>query len=540
MKKYMLALSVCLFLAACVFYYKQSDTRIATHVLTEKKMLHIQNNFEVSTEDLGISLYFGDIKLPYDMNTKTYFLPVDMEQETWESGMITCDEDAELFWFENVNQYDKKEVVSSGKKFSLYLCENEAYDEYFVVFTGLPVVTIDDSGEFLHEEQVFSFTLYENTYGALDDTSCFTKAQYRGNTSLEYPKKGFRLNLFSKNKDGEFKKTNKNLLNMRDDDDWILTALYADGSKIRDKLCIDLWQELGAKNNPYHLEYGTKMEFVELFINNHYQGLYGLMYPVDEKQVGIKDIEGLEKTEFLYKKKYSAFWNEEDFLAPITDPTMADYRGGFQIKGKRAHIPAELTFSDWEPLRKLAACNMLTEDEEFARQIEEIVATDNAVDVWLFINAITGYDNIGKNYFYAAKENNEGTIGYFIPWDMNISWGDVLTDNEYYCMEAPPEMINEIILWEPGTRILMTDAGGAQSKAIKKWQDFRAGALSNEQLTVRIEELTHEVRDSGAYMRDMTRWPEGRYEDDTAKITNYAKERMAVMDQYIEQTFTGE
>ncbi len=65
---------------------------------------------------------------------------------------------------------------------------------------------------------------------------------------------------------------------MRISDSWNLTTLYADDLKIRDKVSIDLWQQLMEEEDAYGTEaaFGTNMEYVEVLRDGDYLGLYGL------------------------------------------------------------------------------------------------------------------------------------------------------------------------------------------------------------------------------------------------------------------------
>ena len=50
----------------------------------------------------------------------------------------------------------------------------------------------------------------------------------------------------------------------------------------------------------------------------------------------------------------------------------------------------------------------------------------NLIDNWLFYQAIAGFDNENKNMYYVARNRGGSYYGYFIPWDMNLSFGAVI------------------------------------------------------------------------------------------------------------------
>lgn len=75
------------------------------------------------------------------------------------------------------------------------------------------------------------------------------KMRVRGGVSRNYPKLGFKLKLFEEDVQGNRQKRNASLLGLRRDSKWNLAALYADDTKIRDKVAIDLWADMSCR---YH------------------------------------------------------------------------------------------------------------------------------------------------------------------------------------------------------------------------------------------------------------------------------------------------
>ena len=68
-------------------------------------------------------------------------------------------------------------------------------------------------------------------------------------------------------------------------------------------MAIDLWADMSADTIPFSDTFGTRMEYVEVIMNGEYMGLYGLMEPIDEKQLGITDGGSQGLHEYYYKKE---------------------------------------------------------------------------------------------------------------------------------------------------------------------------------------------------------------------------------------------
>ena len=268
-------------------------------------------------------------------------------------------------------------------------------------------------------------------------------------------------------------------------------------------------------------------------MSDGYMGLYGLMYPIDAKQVGTNKVSeqlaaGESVVERLYKKKYTGQWNKDDFVGVLPDPAMPDYRGGFYVKGDTILQNEE----EWQPLYELAAC-IESEDTIFQEQITEIANQQNILENWLFYQAIGGFDNYAKNYYYLVRNNGGKAYGYFIPWDLNIAFGDVYADNQYYA-SYDETVVHDVIPWEPANRMLELDVKNSRQMVKDTWKTWRETVFDTENVISRMEELYQELLDSGAYEREKKRWPNGRYTDDLTDMKRFTKERLSYVDEYVD------
>jgi hypothetical protein len=541
-KKLLLVSILCLIIATVIGV--AADSKPTVMVAGNNKISSIKAKSRPLEMDFALS--FDGVELPYSAEEKTFYLPVDMEQTQWESGELSGvfydaaeqedkGQQATLLFEEDYQDTDKQEAIAAGTGFSFLALTNDGYGEYRLVFTGLPMITFTPS-DYLAEDgsQMFCLRLYDTDHTGEWVTECYTQARLRGNTSLTYDKKSLRLYLKTLQEDGTFQKCKENLLGLREDDDWILNALYADSTRIRDQLCVELWNEVGAGNNPYGQNFGTQSAMVEVMIGNGYQGVYDLMVPIDCKQLGMESVSeqlaaGKTVIERIYKKKYTASWNGADFIGALPDENQPDYRGGFYLKGDTVLQNEE----EWQPLYELASL-IEASDEEFAGSITEIADQQNLIDNWLFYQAIAGFDNENKNVYYVARNRGEQYYGYFIPWDLNLSFGAVYADNLYYC-EEKASAVTEIVAWQPAQRMIELDAADSKALLQETWRAWREGAFSDEALQDRIAGLEHQIKASGAFAREDARWPEGNQEEDFSFLYDFAAERMKVIDGYIDE-----
>jgi len=486
-------------------------------------------------EEISLSLSFAGEKLPYHASQNTFYLPLDMDREDYEEGVFTAtlgEDDANVIFEEDFKEKPKLEWMQEGGKIPLLVTSQNSYAECYLTLTGMSLIDFTQTEYMLGELPVFEIRVYDAKAKHNWVETCYTTSKIRGNTSYAYEKKSLRLNLVEKKTDGSFEKTSRNFLGLRDDNDWILNGLYSDDAKIRDMLANELWNETGALSNPYGKLWGTGMEYVEIFVNDGYMGLYGLMYPIDRKQLGTQAVSkqleaGNPVVERLYKKKWKIPWEKEGFCS-VSDENMPDYRGGFYLKGDTLLKDD----TEWEPLYLLAEC-IEADDETFAQGITELADQTNILENWLFYNGIAGFDNEIKNYYYLVKDRNGEPYGYFIPWDLNLSFGDVYAENMHYA-EYKESVVHDPVAWEPAVRMIDLDVADSRRILQATWQKWRSDVFATDHVLERMDELYNRLTRSGAYAREKARYPDGRYTGDIEHIKRFAKERLAWLDEYID------
>lgn len=491
----------------------------------------IQKNLSEAAEPFFSSLAFSGETLPYDASTSTFYLPADMDSEGWETGELTSqDESVTLLFEEDFTAADKQEAIANGTRFCFYAVRGDEYQVCYLVVTGLPVISIETEEN--ADTEVFGGTAYfwdNSTKSSGWAFSCILEAHIRGNTSRTYPKKGYKLSLKKQNRKGEVVEDKRSLFGLRKDDEWILNAMYSDSSKIRDKLSIDIWNSFGASRTEYpQASFGTDATYVEVFFNHEYWGLYVLMEPVDSKQLDLtKEGEGGQE-EYSYK---SVTPQTSDTGTLLNQESYGQTLDGYELKGKHSSIDK----SSWQPLLDYLKLRDLAEDETFAEEASTLADTENALDIWIYLQAVLGIDNRGKNMYYIAKSQGTSHKIYFAPWDMDITWGDALSEGSgstIWSVGLNTMLYSERINWLFGDRLVELDVDGARDYVASAWKTLRKGVLSDESLTDAVDDLLHQVRDSGALARNEERWPESNSGQDYDLFKRMALYRMNFLDYY--------
>ena len=496
----------------------------------QQRLEEVRQNCERTTENILTDLRFNQVSLVQDTATATFYLPLNMEDPVWERGEFTSGQpEVELLFEEAFTQEDKKTAIREGKRYEFLAVEGNRYRSYYLVFTGLPIVSIETAET--AETEVFGGTL---RFWASDTKydwagSNILEAHIRGNTSRLYPKKGYKLTLKKQDREGNVVKDKRALFGLREDDEFILAAMYTDGSKIRDKLCADIWEGLGAREEEFPDMYlGTRGTYVEVFFNGEYWGLYLLMEPVDSKQLDLNKEGEKGPVEYAYKSSVPGGLTPEELLQ---NSQWGEELDGYKLKGSYG----EITRDTWQPLLDYISWKREEGDEAFADRAAEVIDPDNMMRIWTYLQAVMGIDNRVKNMYYVTKYTKNGYRMYLAPWDMDLTLGDTLQDSrdEYpWDVGQNPLIYRERINFEPGDRMVQTDAADAGERVTAIWEEARQGVLSREFLTDAVDSLSHQVQDSGAFARDSFRWPRSKHKVDYEKLKTLICYRMELLDDY--------
>lgn len=432
------------------------------------------------------ALLCNEIRVPFDDTANTFFVPVNMETEQWETMKFESgQQEFRILFEEDITDKKKSDVIAKGELLDLIIYSADSWAEYHVTFTGLPVIDLATNEGFYVAEEITGTAVFFDTDFLVHGTqNSEYNGHIRGNTSRMFPKKGYKINLTKQGVDGTAELNKMSLFGMRKDDDWILHALYNDDTKIRDMLSMAVWDTFGAKSVYENSYYGPKMTYVEVFADNIYCGLYGLMEPVDAKQLNLME------EDYLYKKSNSGGL---DYLYPVLHDFTNPYEeiAGFNIKEGSLDADADL----WNPLADLSAV-VTKSDESFLDEDTGLIDEKSALNLWLFIQVITGYDHTAKNVFYVAKYNEDLPEEYqfsFAPWDMDLTWGNVSVGeiNPVYT-EFEWEIVEDRIAWIVGDRLVGTDRNQSRRYVQELYKDLRATSLSDESIEEMIQEFDHD------------------------------------------------
>ena len=376
----------------------------------------------------------------------------------------------------------------------------ELKDELNVSSLPLVNLTVDISTVNRNEYVIGAIEIVEydlrSKHPSSQEFAC--KLKYRGATAATKNKKAFAVKLIN----DEGKSLDANIFGIRETDNWILDAMAIDRIRMRNRLCFDLWNEMN--KTPYDTDYdnrnGTKGQFVEVFINGNYNGLYCLTDKIDRKLLNLKkakeDKEGnVTINGIMYKGDTWDFgWNLLSYEEARTDTTQW---GAFELQ-----YPDDYpSINTWQPLMDLIDyCSKKTDDEYFLANYNDYFYLDNLVDYLLFTTVLGIGDCCWKNSFLSTPNINDGHKWMVTRWDLDMSLGGNY-DGDYYDKTMTFTRFNTRA---PYNRLYSQTE--FQELLQQKWLALGGDIFSRQKIMRRINKYRDMFALSGAWEREYQRW----------------------------------
>lgn len=477
----------------------------------------IMQGSEMSEQlDIQDALNFNGCLVPYVYVNNTYYISQDYNTDSW-NGYFSANDGYQVYFHVDDMWNQKKEAISSGHRFSVLVQYGTEYKEASLVVSGLPVIAVTETNEI---DRASGFVLLDaeekNSYEG------FCTSHTRGQTSTIYPKKGFKINLCTEDTE---KQTKTSMLGLRSDNDWILNPMYTDSSKIREKLAYQMWEDMQEYRQTK--DSSSNITYVEFIFDHMYYGIYGLMEPVDKKQLSMNE------SDVFYRKTDLVVPTLEEITLYGTDE--AERIPGFCIKyPKTKDIKAE----DWQLLK--AYVNAFYYDlgdpsavkETDWKSLSELVDIDNAIDYEILLASISGSDNIFKNIDYCLRYEDGKYVMHMIPWDMDSTFGALGACSG---MEQENGRTNTMMVSREFATLYRADNEQMETLLREQWKKYRQSILSTEYLQTLAQSYMEELVLSGAMERDSEKWPECNNYTDLSNFMEYIEAHMECLDAVFEE-----
>jgi hypothetical protein len=540
MQKKIIGLGFCLLSIVLLAYLAGSAgrsggqySRFSDCSMTAQELDVIVSERQESGESLLNSISFNEYDLIFDKEDgKLYYSLIEGAHNSYNPVIVYSGASPTVKIAVQDTQISDSLIENAGE-IRVVAYTDVQYSEYRLVCTTLPLINIACSQEIKSNDVSMTFTLFDNRAGATQRiTESEGEIHVRGGSSTVYPKKGYKISLQQRSLGGNIRENNVSLLGMRQDGDWILYAAYNDQERIRNVFSSQIWYDSCAENSDFGIQTGMKYEYVELFINHRYWGLYAIGFPIDAKQ------EKLTQGEYLYQK--FAYWNPLD-----VDLDNFDLWGKFfEViqKGEPSSDPE----AAWAPLRRYyTLLQNMQNTKTPLPELYDFMDMRNAIDIFLYFNLVQGVDNVKENNSKNIKFVYKNTDGYekflYIPWDMDQTWGNVWGDTAKNYIApygfAPDQ--NRIMGLNPVYFLLQASNPDIKAQVAERYRALRDGGWSEESLNRLLDEYEAVIFNSGAYARDQVRWPDAtNLEDSSVKLglfREHVAQRLKYLDLYVDE-----
>ena len=485
-------------------------------------------------------LRWRGLACPCDQETSTVYIPCDVrtpgpEEKTGAeiflqeilTGLEPARSDDHVFICEDEMMDDPAAAIAAGHPFEACLSSSGGRKAFSLVLTGFPAVCIDktDPDEIVLKEVHEGRIRYIPVSRAEREEEILCSFHVRGNVSSTLEKRPYKVSL----RDRASGKYKVSLGGLREDDDWILNPLYTDSSRVREMTAYALWDQVTALSDAPQAT--SRMRYVELFLDNSYQGIYGLMEPIDGKQLALRE------GDLLYKIDR---WDRE---YPYLD-LYGEMEGETEILTDRGFPCVEIRFprdwdrtATWLPMHVYHAFSFRTHDPQTLADAGLQTDMDSVVSMSLYCALTHAMDNTWKNSFLSARRTGDGYTLCRTIWDLNYVFGDTFVyapDRGYTVFD--PGSASAYVPLEDSTydfeAFLRADPS-LYGSLCAKWAQWREGGVDAETVCAAARKNMELLEAGGAMAREMDRWPQEKTAGESlGEMEEWIRARFAYLDQH--------
>ena len=289
---------------------------------------------------------------------------------------------------------------------------------YPVTFTNLPIVLLE--GEFGYDYvEGFVTILSFDSVNASSPMSA--KIKWRGGSTNGTNKHKRNYTIKFINEKG--KKQKRQIMGMRTHNQWILNAGQVDHSRCRNQIGHELWHDFARKPYYYDQAPDTRTsiqgQFVEVFLNGEYRGLYSLTENVDQQQLQLVDHD--EDNNIFHGQLWKTDSWDGTSMYDIQDynDSLETYRG-FETKYPDFE---DVNPTDYSLLYDAIHFALTSDDYDFQQHVEMFFDVPVLIDYYLLINVLVAQDNNGKNMFWACHDKQVDRKLTVAVWDLDCTVG---------------------------------------------------------------------------------------------------------------------
>ena len=356
---------------------------------------------------------------------------------------------------------------------------------------SLPLLELQtrDLGDYNRESKTLSnLTLEEDGI-----ESVFVGVEWKGKSSLRYPKKSYKLEFWKNEQEEDME---LELLGMPKHEDWWLRSMYNDVSLVRDAFVLSTWRNMAGDNG----EWAPDFRYVEVTVNDQYEGLYMLIEAIKRDKNHRLPLEKskVDKSpeEIGYLVERESWKSRACFDVWDMDYPKCDDEDKFGPE-KKSYIQNKL--SNLTLILKQGEASSISE-------IESLIDIRSFLD-WIIIDEmVKDFDVRGASDFFYVKGANDTRIFAGPLWDFDKSMNPHLPfrpsvehyrDTNGWTFQTDS---GDSLQWWPN--LLRVD--GMKKLLTDRWKNLRQSHLSDDNITSLIYSL-RDISDVSARYNEQ-RW----------------------------------
>lgn len=457
----------------------------------------------------------------YDLSKNTYYYAIPAEDTVETNLSINYPKNWGLLSFNN-------EIYPSGSNISLqHIKLNKPFKLNFksdtlqqtikLAFLSIPIISINAKKEIKDTTPVYaSISIIEP--GILNPKeNIYAIVEVRGGISRKYDKKSFRVELYQSS--NYAKRQDVSFMNMRDDDDWILDAMFIDPMRMRNRVSFDLWFKMVNASdylNTKKMTNGIHGNFAIVYVNKQCRGLYCLNERFDKKQFKVRDTYK-EYGGALYKAKH---WTPSVKFKEYVPFTNKEYSNGWKLVYPNVddnYLPY------WAYLDTLSQFMVNANDATFANECQKHINIRSIVDYYILVNITKAYDNLIKN-FYLSKYN-EYVPFVISPWDLDATWG-LFWDRSK--IDAGGILSMQIV-----ERLMEANPYNFKKQLKDTWQLYRKDFFTQDSIMSLFENYATPLTQNNAYQIENDAWNQNlNPNEELLFIEEWIGHRLINLDEY--------
>lgn len=461
---------------------------------------------------MSAQLQFNGKKAAIDNLTSTWLITVP--QETFGTdyhAVVTLDDTVTTCFIEGTEVTDSYTFcnIQPGSTYHLeYTIGDEAFTAN-IQFTYWPMIQI--YGDYVKRPYHNGTVIYTHPDSIFQET-INSRVRWAGSSTAETSRKKHNFHLKFYNEDGS--KKNMSFFGLRSDFHWRLDAGQVDFARVRNRVAKDIWAEFA--NAPYYDAYEPKTprnyvrgDFVEVFLNDKYMGIYSLNEHMDRQQLKLKQYD-YENGVF-----HGGLWKPMKWTSATVFSSLPDINANlknwdeFYVKYPNIDDVKPTNFKTLYNAMKFAQDNNGSAFLDSAKYYYDIPVFR---DYYLFTILLQAPDNVGKNMYYACYDAATDKRLTIAIWDLDCTQGQFWSNDgsNYHHSLVGPEVDFRSTLKSHMVfkRFCATDPS-FHGLATERYWELRSTTFNPDSIVARYKAYFDEMKNCGADQREIARWSQG-------------------------------